>query len=73
MDLDRPRKLSQLQTFLGMVVYFAVFILYYASICTPLFQLLHKGKKWHWGAEEEHAFESAKKVLQISPNARAPH
>jgi hypothetical protein len=40
MELDRPRKLSQLQTFLGMVVYFAAFIPYYASICAPLFQLL---------------------------------
>ena len=66
-DLERPKKLSQLQTFLGMVVYFAAFIPYYASIGSPLFQMLRKGKKWHWGAEEEHAFESAKKALQASP------
>ena len=66
-DLERPKKLSQLQTFLGMVVYFAAFIPYYASICTPLFQMLRKGKKWHWGAEEEHAFEAAKAALQASP------
>ena len=43
MDLERPRKLSQLQTFLGMVVYFSAFIPYYASICAPLFHLLRKG------------------------------
>ena len=67
MDLERPKKLSQLQSFLGMVVYFAAFIPYYASICTLLFQMLRKGKKWHWGAEEEHAFESAKKALQSRP------
>jgi len=48
-ELDRPRKLSQLQTFLGMVVYFSAFIPYYASICTLLFQLLCKGCKWKWG------------------------
>ena len=36
-ELDRPRKLSQLQAFLGMVVYFSAFIPYYASICVPLF------------------------------------
>ena len=65
--LDRPKKLSQLQTFLGMVVYFSAFIPYYASICAPLFQLLRKGKRWHWGAEEEYAFESAKSALQSSP------
>lgn len=43
LDLERPRKLSQLQTFLGMVVYFSAFIPYYASICNPLFHLLRKG------------------------------
>ena len=65
--LERPKKLSQLQTFLGMVVYFSAFIPYYASICAPLFQLLRKGMRWHWGAEEEYAFESAKATLQSSP------
>jgi len=50
-----------------MVVYFATFIPYYASICTPLFQMLCKGKKQHWGAEEEHTFKSTKTALQASP------
>ena len=67
LDLDRPRKLSQLQTFLGMVVYFSAFIPYYASICAPLFHLLRKGARWHWGAEEEHAFQAAKDALRSSP------
>ena len=66
-ELERPRKLSQLQTFLGMVVYFSAFIPYYASICAPLFQLLRKGCKWKWGAEEEYAFHSAKEALRSSP------
>ena len=65
--LERPKKLSQLQTFLDMVVYFSAFIPYYASICAPLFQLLRKGRCWHWGAEEEYTFESAKTALQSSP------
>lgn len=63
LELERPRKLSQLQTFLGMVVYFSAFIPYYASICTPLFSLLKKGTPWTWGAEEEHTFKSAKEAL----------
>ena len=67
MELERPKKLSQLQAFLGMVVYFSAFIPYYASICTPLFQLLRKGGKWHWGIEQEHAFQSAKSALESSP------
>ena len=67
MDLERPKKLSQLQAFLGMVVYFSAFIPYYASICAPLFQLLRKGCKWSWGVEQEHAFQSAKTALESSP------
>ena len=67
MELERLRKLSQLQTFLGMVVYFSAFIPYYASICAPLFQLLRKGCKWHWDAEQEHAFQAAKTALESSP------
>ena len=67
LELERPKKLSQLQTFLGMVVYFSAFIPYYASICTPLFQLLRKGARWHWGADEEYAFEAAKNALRSSP------
>ena len=67
MELERPKKLSDLQTFLGMVVYFSAFIPYYASICAPLFHLLRKGCKWKWGAEEEFAFHSAKEALRASP------
>ena len=67
LELERPKKLSQLQTFLGMVVYFSAFIPYYASICTPLFHLLRKGARWRWGAEEEYAFEAAKNALRSGP------
>jgi len=63
LDLERPKKLSQVQMFLGMVVYFLAFIPYYASICAPLLQLLRKGARWRWGAEEEHAFKAAKNAL----------
>ncbi|RDB29278.1 hypothetical protein Hypma_014871 [Hypsizygus marmoreus] len=67
LDLARPQKLSQLQSFLGMVVYFSSFIPHYASICAPLFQLLRKGYRWKWGAEQEHAFKSAKDALREAP------
>ena len=67
LELERPRKLSQLQTFLGMVVYFSVFIPYYAFICAPLFHLMRKGCKWKWGTEEEYAFQAAKNALRSSP------
>jgi hypothetical protein len=67
LELERPRKLAQLQAFLGMVVYFSGFIPFYANICAPLFQLLRKGEKWEWGTDEEYAFRTAKVVLQDTP------
>jgi hypothetical protein len=67
LDLERPRKVSQLQTFLGMVVYFSNFIPFYANICAPLFKLLRKGSKWQWDEEEEYAFRAAKVALQRAP------
>lgn len=66
-ELQRPTKMSELQTFLGMVVYFSAFIPYYASIAAPLFKLLRKGTAWRWGPEEEHAFEAAKTALKSAP------
>ena len=67
MELERPSKLSQLQSFLGMAVYFSAFIPYYSDRCYPLFQLLRKGAKWKWTAEYETAFLSLKEALQEAP------
>jgi hypothetical protein len=66
-DLARPRKLTQLQSFLGMAVYFSAFIPFYADICSPLFELLRKGTKWNWESKHEEAFESIKSSLQSAP------
>lgn len=67
LELDRPRNVSELQTFLGMVVYFSSFIPYYADIAAPLFQLLRKGARWAWGPDQEQAFLVAKDALQAAP------
>jgi hypothetical protein len=67
MDLAQPTKMSQLQTFLGMVVYFSTFIPFYAAIAAPLFQLLQKDSHWNWGAKQEHVFLAVKAALQNSP------
>lgn len=67
MDLEHPRKVSQLQAFLGMAVYFSMFIPSYAGICAPLFQLLRKEARWEWGAVQEHAFQEAKCSLAEAP------
>ena len=67
LELERPSKVSQLQTFLGILVYFLVFIPHYASTCAPLFRLLCKGAKWDWTREHEQVFEEGKQALASAP------
>ena len=67
MDLARPTSISDLQKFLGMVVYFSTYIPFYSMIAAPLFDLLKKGVKWQWRAEQETAYEQAKEALANAP------
>jgi hypothetical protein len=67
MDLARPTSVSDLQKFLGMVVYFSTYIPFYSMIAAPLFDLLRKGVKWQWRAEQETAYQQAKEALANAP------
>lgn len=67
LDLAKPTKLAELQTFLGMAVYFSAFIPYYADICSPFFALLRKGARWRWDTELESAWKNLKLALQEAP------
>ena len=67
MDLACPTSISDLQKFLGMVVYFSTYIPFYSMITSPLFDLLKKGVKWQWHVEQETAYEQAKEALANAP------
>jgi hypothetical protein len=47
-QLEEPKNVSELQTFLGMMVYFSSYIPFYAWITQPLFGLLKKKSPWQW-------------------------
>ncbi len=66
-DLDIPRNQSELQTFLGMMVYFSSYVPYYAWIAHPFFQLLKKGADWDWTILHQEAFELCKETLINAP------
>ena len=67
LDLEIPRNVKELQTFLGMMVYFASYVPFYAWIVAPLFKLLKKDQAWNWGEAQQQAFELAKQVLTNAP------
>ena len=67
LQLEKPKNIKELQTFLGMMVYFSSYIPYYAWIVTPLFKLLKKNTPWEWTDSQQEAFELAKEALANSP------
>lgn len=67
LELQEPRNIKELRTFLGMMVYFSAYIPYYAWIVAPLFKLLRKGSIWKWESLEQESFDLSKKVLTNAP------
>jgi hypothetical protein len=46
LQLEEPTNCHDLQVFLGMMIYFSMYIPFYAWIAEPLFGLLKKSAKW---------------------------
>lgn len=65
--LEVPRNVSELHTFLGMMVYFSAYIPFYSWIAHPLFQLLKKDTAWEWTDLHQEAFDLSKQVLTNAP------
>ncbi|XP_022779630.1 uncharacterized protein K02A2.6-like [Stylophora pistillata] len=59
----RPKDVSQLRSFLGMLNYYSKFIKDFSSKVQPLYQLLGNKTEWLWSKECEISFLRAKEVL----------
>lgn len=66
-QLAEPKNVTELYTFLGMMVYFSAYIPFYAWMAAPLFQLLRKGTRWTWEPVQQEAFDLCKQVLTQAP------
>jgi hypothetical protein len=58
LQLEEPKKIHDLQVFLGVMVYFSSYIPFYAQIAGPLFSLLKTEKKCGWLPLYSEAFET---------------
>jgi transposase InsO family protein len=67
---QRPTKVKQVQSFLGMANYYRRFISDYSSHVRPLIDLTKKGKTFEWTTFCENAFQHVKGVLS-SPKVMA--
>ncbi|XP_026314449.1 LOW QUALITY PROTEIN: uncharacterized protein K02A2.6-like [Hyposmocoma kahamanoa] len=62
-EAPRPKNLSQLQSFLGLINYYRSFVPNAANILAPLYDLLKKSTKWSWTTDHEEAFCKIKNIL----------
>jgi hypothetical protein len=67
LKLEAPKNIPTLQTFLGMMTYFASYIPYYNWIVALLYKLLRKDTPWKWTKLEQEAFELSKQALSYAP------
>jgi RNase H-like domain found in reverse transcriptase len=65
--LDKLKNCHDLQVFLGMMVYFSMYVPFYAWIARPLFNLLKSSVKLEWTTVHSKAFELCKQVLVNAP------
>ncbi len=62
-----PTSVEKVRSYLGLTGYYRQFIRGYADIASPLTSLLKKDAKFHWGPEQQNAFETLKVKLSSSP------
>ena len=62
-DAPIPKDVSELQSFIGLVVYYAKFFSNLSTVMTPLYNLLKKNVTWHWDKEQNEAFQKCKDLL----------
>ncbi|UYV61724.1 hypothetical protein LAZ67_1006165, partial [Cordylochernes scorpioides] len=65
-DFPQPKKVKEIQSFLGMCSYYRKFIKDFSLIADPLTGLIRKNAQFTWTEKQEEAFQNLKKAL-INP------
>ena len=66
-NIQPPKSVTQLRSFLGLAGYYRRFIKNFSSIAQPLNQLLHKDVQYEWNPECQQAFDDLKQRLTTAP------
>jgi len=66
-EWPEPRKVKDIQSFLGFANFYRRFILRYSDIVVPLTQLTRKSIAWNFSAECLKAFETLKEAFTTAP------
>ena len=65
-DAPRPKDVTALKSFLGLLMFYSRFLPNHSTVLAPLNRLLKKDVKWTWTKTEEKAFVDAKQLLLAS-------
>jgi RNase H-like domain found in reverse transcriptase/Integrase zinc binding domain len=68
-----PTNVTEVRKFLGFTGYYQYFIKDYSKITWPLLQLTHLTTTWHWGKDEQTAFEMLCQAMINKPVLRQPN
>ena len=63
-EAPQPCNVNDLRAFLGIINYYGKFMPNLSTKLAPLYELLQKQVKWHWGTKQIKAFQDAKNALQ---------
>ncbi|XP_063961269.1 uncharacterized protein K02A2.6-like [Lytechinus pictus] len=62
-NAPKPKNVTELRSFLGMVQFYSRFLPDLASVLAPLHKLLQKEQKWEWSKAQQEAYEKCKRML----------
>ena len=62
-----PQSVEEVRSFLGTVGYYRKFIHMFSDVAAPITELLQKEKPFHWGTEQQKAFEKLKAAISQQP------
>ena len=66
-EMEAPRNVSELQTFMGFITYLAKFLPNLSEVSAPLRSLLQTEVEWHWDSEQENSLVALKKLVTDTP------
>ena len=62
-EAPRPKNVSELRSFIGILNYYGKFLSNLSSKLAPLYKLLQNHSRWKWTDNQEQAFQAAKQAL----------
>jgi hypothetical protein len=68
-----PQSITQVRSFLGLAVFYRLFVKDFSTIAAPLHELMKKGVVFHWGRAQEESFSTLKDKLTHTPLLQLPN